>query len=265
MVRAKSIPPELEQTVIDLYLTGRSHRAIAEHLAKKHQIETTHTSVGRTIERVSDGACSASTMATMLRLRREAPAVADRMIQTLDIMCAQAGLPSSDAALDATRIDYAKADRAHRLMERHLRLAGCTGAAAERTLEKYERVVGAAARALHQDEPSVARLRLEELERVDADTAAPDMERLNERIPAEKAAVQPSTSEAAVVPAPPPEGPALRVVTAPESPAASTPEAVVARNIGRNEHCPCGSGRKYKKCCEASAASAAPPPAQAVG
>jgi hypothetical protein len=25
---------------------------------------------------------------------------------------------------------------------------------------------------------------------------------------------------------------------------------------GRNDHCPCGSGRKYKKCCEAKTPSA---------
>ncbi|MBO7453742.1 MAG: SEC-C domain-containing protein [Clostridiales bacterium] len=24
----------------------------------------------------------------------------------------------------------------------------------------------------------------------------------------------------------------------------------VFSNIGRNEHCPCGSGKKYKNCCE---------------
>jgi tetratricopeptide (TPR) repeat protein len=30
-------------------------------------------------------------------------------------------------------------------------------------------------------------------------------------------------------------------------------------NIGRNSPCPCGSGKKYKKCCEAKAASPARP------
>jgi len=31
--------------------------------------------------------------------------------------------------------------------------------------------------------------------------------------------------------------------------------------IGRNEPCPCGSGKKYKKCCEAGAAAQSAPPA----
>ena len=33
--------------------------------------------------------------------------------------------------------------------------------------------------------------------------------------------------------------------------------------LGRNEHCHCGSGKKYKKCCLAKDEAAAPPPAAA--
>jgi len=29
-------------------------------------------------------------------------------------------------------------------------------------------------------------------------------------------------------------------------------EPVVSRKVGRNEPCPCGSGKKYKKCCGAA-------------
>jgi preprotein translocase subunit SecA len=38
-----------------------------------------------------------------------------------------------------------------------------------------------------------------------------------------------------------------RVAAAPSSPAPS--EAAVPKKIGRNDPCPCGSGKKYKKCC----------------
>jgi uncharacterized protein YecA (UPF0149 family) len=31
------------------------------------------------------------------------------------------------------------------------------------------------------------------------------------------------------------------------------PEQVIRRKVGRNEPCPCGSGRKFKKCCIALA------------
>jgi preprotein translocase subunit SecA len=34
-----------------------------------------------------------------------------------------------------------------------------------------------------------------------------------------------------------------------EQPAASHTPAKSGKNIGRNEPCPCGSGKKYKKCC----------------
>jgi uncharacterized protein YecA (UPF0149 family) len=27
------------------------------------------------------------------------------------------------------------------------------------------------------------------------------------------------------------------------------PPPVISRKVGRNELCPCGSGKKYKKCC----------------
>lgn len=30
------------------------------------------------------------------------------------------------------------------------------------------------------------------------------------------------------------------------------PPAIISEKIGRNEQCPCGSGKKYKKCCEAN-------------
>ncbi|MDE2060711.1 MAG: SEC-C domain-containing protein, partial [candidate division NC10 bacterium] len=33
--------------------------------------------------------------------------------------------------------------------------------------------------------------------------------------------------------------------------AATAPIKVVGKKIGRNDLCPCGSGRKYKKCCGA--------------
>jgi len=29
------------------------------------------------------------------------------------------------------------------------------------------------------------------------------------------------------------------------------PEAAVSAKLGRNDPCPCGSGKKYKKCCGA--------------
>jgi len=30
------------------------------------------------------------------------------------------------------------------------------------------------------------------------------------------------------------------------------PKPILAEKVGRNEYCPCGSGKKYKKCCGAS-------------
>jgi hypothetical protein len=30
---------------------------------------------------------------------------------------------------------------------------------------------------------------------------------------------------------------------------AAKPRVMRAKNIGRNDSCPCGSGRKYKRCC----------------
>lgn len=27
-------------------------------------------------------------------------------------------------------------------------------------------------------------------------------------------------------------------------------EVIITNNVGRNDPCPCGSGKKYKKCCE---------------
>ena len=32
-------------------------------------------------------------------------------------------------------------------------------------------------------------------------------------------------------------------------PAAETPEATQSTKVGRNDPCPCGSGKKYKRCC----------------
>jgi SWIM/SEC-C metal-binding protein len=34
--------------------------------------------------------------------------------------------------------------------------------------------------------------------------------------------------------------------------ALNTPQQVVSEKIGRNEPCPCGSGKKHKKCCGTS-------------
>jgi uncharacterized protein YecA (UPF0149 family) len=38
-----------------------------------------------------------------------------------------------------------------------------------------------------------------------------------------------------------------RVLTAP--PPLRSKQVVKSKNIGRNDPCPCGSGKKYKKCC----------------
>ena len=46
----------------------------------------------------------------------------------------------------------------------------------------------------------------------------------------------------------PEEGPAAAVRPA-ERPAASRPVQSGAAKVGRNDPCPCGSGKKYKKCC----------------
>ncbi|MBM3706477.1 MAG: hypothetical protein FJW66_08135, partial [Actinobacteria bacterium] len=38
-------------------------------------------------------------------------------------------------------------------------------------------------------------------------------------------------------------------VIAGDSSKASRPEPVRVQKVGRNDPCPCGSGKKYKKCC----------------
>jgi uncharacterized protein YecA (UPF0149 family) len=38
-----------------------------------------------------------------------------------------------------------------------------------------------------------------------------------------------------------------RVLTAP--PPSRSKQVVKSKKIGRNDPCPCGSGKKYKKCC----------------
>jgi preprotein translocase subunit SecA len=40
-----------------------------------------------------------------------------------------------------------------------------------------------------------------------------------------------------------------RVQRSPMTPQARQKEAVAAGRVGRNNPCPCGSGKKYKKCC----------------
>ena len=39
----------------------------------------------------------------------------------------------------------------------------------------------------------------------------------------------------------------LKILTAPPKKTTNTP--ITVTKIGRNEPCPCGSGKKYKKCC----------------
>ena len=54
--------------------------------------------------------------------------------------------------------------------------------------------------------------------------------------------------------APPPGalgGPAPEIPAEPESPRVATPVMREAPKVGRNDPCPCGSGKKYKKCCGA--------------
>lgn len=57
------------------------------------------------------------------------------------------------------------------------------------------------------------------------------------------------------------DGPAVAVLTEGD-PEAGSPDEVpvrrVAEKVGRNDPCPCGSGRKFKKCCEGKGAAVAP-------
>jgi len=49
-----------------------------------------------------------------------------------------------------------------------------------------------------------------------------------------------------------PSAPSLDVLSRLDEPAAAPAPIVNAeRKIGRNDPCPCGSGRKFKKCCGA--------------
>ncbi|MDB3958414.1 SEC-C metal-binding domain-containing protein, partial [Opitutales bacterium] len=43
--------------------------------------------------------------------------------------------------------------------------------------------------------------------------------------------------------------------SAPSAPPVATPVVRDAPKVGRNDPCPCGSGKKYKKCCGIGAAS----------
>jgi len=57
-----------------------------------------------------------------------------------------------------------------------------------------------------------------------------------------------------------PAGPAANVDAVQESgsePAAAEPIRNVGRKVGRNDPCPCGSGRKFKNCCGKSSGVAA--------
>jgi uncharacterized protein YecA (UPF0149 family) len=47
-----------------------------------------------------------------------------------------------------------------------------------------------------------------------------------------------------------PEAPVLRPeMTAPQVPTTVRPIRKPLGKVGRNDPCPCGSGKKYKKCC----------------
>ena len=44
----------------------------------------------------------------------------------------------------------------------------------------------------------------------------------------------------------------VRTTPAPRTNPSDTPHVNPLRNVGRNDPCPCGSGKKFKKCCLAA-------------
>jgi len=70
--------------------------------------------------------------------------------------------------------------------------------------------------------------------------------------PAPEAATQPAAAPVGPVAAPAaPRAPALMRPRAPLGAAAAPGAAAAGQKVGRNDPCPCGSGKKYKKCCGA--------------
>jgi len=126
MSRVSSIPSGHEQRIVNWWIFGSSPREIAARLLEEHGVDTTHTSVQRLVDRVSQGQPGAAVSTLKARLRLEAGQIATELADVRARVLFVAGVtPGSPqvGSVEALR-ELRGLEIADRVLHRKLKVAG---------------------------------------------------------------------------------------------------------------------------------------------